>query len=245
MTSVIARNPPWKIERTSYKFLVMLIGPFTRRLSVALLVVLVACDNPTAVVPDFAYDPTGLTGGVLYRWSTGTRVRVFVEAVGTSGVPSGVSLSLAVQRGATAWIRVPQDREVTVDIVSNRDVADVIVFDRSVALPVVSGSCPFNPSGAAGYTYFCEANGRAERLRPVGSNTATTALVIRVDMSTTLSQPELDALVGHEMGHALGIGGHSPDTADLMYTRPTATSPTARDRQTLRNVLGRSPDLTL
>ena len=111
--------------------------------------------------------------------------------------------------------------------------------------PVVTGSCPFNPSGAAGYTYFCPITGRAERLRPIASTVLSTAIVIRVDMTTTATQALLDALVAHEMGHAVGIGGHSPQATDVMYTRPTASTPTDRDRATLRNLLGRAADITL
>ena len=64
-------------------------------------------------------------------------------------------------------------------------------------------------------------------------------------MTTTATQAALDALVAHEVGHAVGIGGHSPQATDVMYTRPTVRTPTDRDRNTLRNVLGRAADITL
>lgn len=200
-----------------------------------------ACDTPTTARPDFAYDPTELTAGQLYRWSTGARVRVFVEPMAAGSV----DLATATQRAVMAWNAVPQGREFSLEVVTNRDAADVIVYDRSLPQPVVSGSCAFNPSGAAGYTYFCPVNGRAERLRPIGSTVLTASLVIRVDLTTTATQTALDALVAHEMGHAVGIGGHSPQTTDVMYTRPTASTPTDRDRATLRNLLGRAADITL
>ncbi|MEY4956652.1 MAG: hypothetical protein RL409_909 [Gemmatimonadota bacterium] len=212
----------------------------TKRLVLATLIA-AACDHPTVVRPDFAYDPTQLTGGQLYRWSTGARVRVFVEPMAAGSL----ELAGAVQRAVVAWNAVPQEREFTLDVVTNRNLADVIVYDRSIPQPVVSGSCPFSPSGAAGYTYFCPLNGRAERLRPLASTGLTTAIVIRVDMTTTATQAALDALVAHEVGHAVGIGGHSPQTTDVMYTRPTVRTPTDRDRNTLRNVLGRAADITL
>lgn len=45
------------------------------------------------------------------------------------------------------------------------------------------------------------------------------------------------AVVLHEMGHALGLIGHSPEPGDIMYASATITSSTAlseRDRATLR-----------
>jgi len=211
------------------------------KMVVAAMLLAWACDNPTVVRPDFAYDPTALTGGLLYRWTTGAKVRVFVEPMAAGNV----DLAVSVQRAVQSWNVVPQVREFTLDVVSNRDVADVIVYDRSVPQPVATGSCPFNPSGAAGYTYFCPLNGRAERLRPIAATVLTAVIVIRVDMATTATQSALDALVAHEMGHAVGIGGHSPQSADVMFTRPTVSTPTERDRNTLRNLLGRAADITL
>jgi len=39
----------------------------------------------------------------------------------------------------------------------------------------------------------------------------------------------------HEMGHALGLAGHSPEAGDVMYrTSSTSKGLTARDRETLR-----------
>ena len=235
----MARSPcsPPRIAKRLAKRLTKRLA---KRLVLATLIA-AACDHPTVVRPDFAYDPTQLTGGQLYRWSTGARVRVFVEPMAAGSL----ELAGAVQRAVVAWNAVPQEREFTLDVVTNRNLADVIVYDRSIPQPVVSGSCPFSPSGAAGYTYFCPLNGRAERLRPLASTGLTTAIVIRVDMTTTATQAALDALVAHEVGHAVGIGGHSPQTTDVMYTRPTVRTPTDRDRNTLRNVLGRAADITL
>ena len=216
----------------------------TRRavaVGLAILLLSLGCDNPTVIRPDFAYDPTALTGGLLYRWSTGAKVRVFVEPVAAGGV----NLLLSVQRAVLAWNVVPQAREFVLEVVSSRDAADVIVYDRSIAQPIVTGSCPFDPSGAAGYTYFCPLHGRAERLRPAGATVPTAVMVIRVDMTTTASQSALDALTAHEFGHAVGIGGHSPAATDVMHTRPIVGTPSDRDRATLRNLLGRAADITL
>ena len=236
----MASVPPSIVHRTRHPTPSRVTGRSAVH-AVMMSMLLVGCESPTVARPEFAYDPTSLTAGLLYRWSTGAKVRVFVEPM----TVASVDLAAAVQRAVIAWNAVPQAREFTLEVVANRDAADVIVYDRSIPQPVVTGSCPFNPSGAAGYTYFCPLNGRAERLRPIESTVMTAAIVIRVDMTTTATQPALDALVTHELGHAVGIGGHSPQTTDVMYTRPSVSSPTDRDRATLRNLLGRTADITL
>jgi predicted Zn-dependent protease len=61
----------------------------------------------------------------------------------------------------------------------------------------------------------------------------------------TSSQEVLNAVVAHEFGHALGIGGHSPNAQDVMFGAPTVSVPTGRDAQTLQFVLGERPRFTL
>jgi hypothetical protein len=52
---------------------------------------------------------------------------------------------------------------------------------------------------------------------------------------------EIHATVPHEMGHALGLGGHSPDSGDIMYESisGTASGLSARDKATLRALYAR------
>jgi predicted Zn-dependent protease len=47
---------------------------------------------------------------------------------------------------------------------------------------------------------------------------------------------QVKRLTLHEIGHAVGIWGHSPDPGDVMYSRPIASTLSARDVETLRTL---------
>jgi hypothetical protein len=51
---------------------------------------------------------------------------------------------------------------------------------------------------------------------------------------TTLTPTQAISLASHEFGHALGINGHSPERADMMYFASGAITLTPRDVNTLK-----------
>lgn len=53
---------------------------------------------------------------------------------------------------------------------------------------------------------------------------------------------ELKAVILHELGHAIGLWGHSSESDDIMYRRSTAIHPTRRDKNTLLRLLSAPPD---
>jgi hypothetical protein len=53
-----------------------------------------------------------------------------------------------------------------------------------------------------------------------------------------LRQRRIAAIMLHELGHALGLWGHSPDPGDIMYQTPTARDLTLRDITTIRRLYG-------
>jgi hypothetical protein len=203
---------------------------------------LAGCDAPTLARPVFAYDPTSLTAGQLYRWPGGSTVKVwFIQ-------PNDLTrdVRVAVLAAMTEWNDLPLFGEYRLEPAATLADANILVLDQSTALPVVPATaCPFDPRGSAGYTYFCPEGGRAVRLAAVGGGTTRTSVVIRLDVGRTSSQEALNAVVAHEFGHALGIGGHSPNALDVMFGAPTVSVPTNRDAQTLQYLLGERPRFTL
>lgn len=209
------------------------------------LTVLGSCDAPTAVRPEAAYDPTQLTGGIRYRWTSGTTVRVWFA---NGAVVDGLDAGLAVRNAIQVWNASRQFGEFTLAMATDIHEANVVVFDRVLASPVMPGSCAFDPRGSAGYTYFCPGGGnnaRAERLGLVAGGASLVSVIIRLDRGRVSSQPAYNAVVAHEFGHALGIGAHTDQATDLMFGLPTVQQPSARDIATLRSLLGRVADVRL
>ncbi len=212
--------------------------------AIALIVLVGGCDAPRVTRPDFAYDPTVLTARKLYHWTSGTTIRVWAVL----DVNDAIDLGVATRTALSVWNAVPQFAEYSLVMASSIDSADVVIYDRASAAPVTPGSCAFDPRGAAGYTYFCPGSGiptRAEHLTLSNVRASSIVVVMRVDRGQATSQSAYNALVAHEFGHALGIGGHSDSTADVMYGAPTKATPTTRDIATLRYVLGQVPAFTL
>jgi hypothetical protein len=214
----------------------------------ALLSSMFACDAPTAARPTAAYDPTTLTRGLLYRWPSGRQVSVWVVV---PSVPGPVDLALAVREGMNAWNTIPQFAEFTLSLAASISDADIVVYDRVTTAPVSAGSCPFDALGAAGYTYFCPTatTPSTAQLLPLAApamgGAGQVAVVIRVDRGRVTDQNGYNALLTHELGHAIGIGAHSDVPTDVMYGAPTVSTPSARDARTLQNLLGRRADVTL
>ena len=218
-------------------------GRATRTLAtLALAAAVASCDAPTASRPDFAFDPTTLSEGRLYRWRSGQQVRVWVDGTGQTAL---FDLPRAVRQAVSAWNVQPRFAEFELSVTVNASEAQVLVFERSQPVPVVPGSCAFEPRATVGYTYFCGRGARAERLALASGSAGVASVVIRIDRSLLNMPAGLEAIVAHEFGHALGVGGHSGDAGDLMFGLPRVSTPSARDSRTLQYVLGAPADVLL
>lgn len=217
-----------------------------RLLGACALAFALGCDAPTASRPEFAFDPTQLSGGKIYRWPLGKRISVWVDYGDTTSTT--VRLSNAAANAVGAWTDQTSFEEYALVLTSDLTSADVVIYDRSRPMPVRPGACAFDQQGAIGYTYICPSPtdpSVAQKLALADGTPSQVSVVIAVDRGRVTSQGGYAAAVTHELGHALGIGGHSTDTRDVMYPVPTTFLPTTRDVSTLLFVLGRKPDLRL
>lgn len=61
---------------------------------------------------------------------------------------------------------------------------------------------------------------------------------IQGDLPLPYRQEQVSKLLLHELGHAVGIWGHSNDPDDIMYTHPIVSALSARDLRTIRRLYG-------
>lgn len=202
------------------------------------------CQTPTAPGESPAYDPTRLTDGRIYRWSLGATVAIHVDSTGQG--EAALDLRAAVERGLAGWRGSWRYDELRPRLVATAAEADVVVQLRG-APPIVSlDGCATSIAIASGRTILCAAGDTARTLPlRAGGVAGRVKVAIEVDGDAVASPGVLDAVVAHELGHALGIGGHSADAADVMFAVPTSVRPTARDAVTLRYVLHQPAALRL
>jgi len=70
------------------------------------------------------------------------------------------------------------------------------------------------------------------------------SILVQGDLSLRLPsmRRELKAILLHELGHAIGLWGHSRDRNDIMYRKSRAIYPTRRDKNTLLKLLSMPPN---
>lgn len=217
----------------------------------ALVLALAACDAPTYPLVQPGYDPTLLTNGLVYRWRPGRTIVVYPDP---TSAPAGFDIASAVQDGARRWNDATRFADYRLAVTTRASEADVIVRFRFAPLLVDLRGC--EPSGGgAGRTAFCADSNPAPVLPFLATGGGHVKMDVYVDPAGRTAeqlapfgltpQTYFQALVTHELGHVLGIGGHSDDARDVMSTFPRVTAPSERDIRTVRWVWLQPADLLL
>ncbi len=201
-------------------------------LGAAALVAVAACHEN--VGPSACYEPNakyygfwlGSDTGMIFHWpSSYNPVRVYAEPTG--------NLPTNVQNAMKLWAGAFRCRELTLTTASDSLHADIIVRNPpnlpAVRLPNMRALHADSSGACTGVTNFTV-------------NADSTALVGPMRSYVSPFPGAADSLVqscyhfvtAHELGHALGILAHSPDTNDLMYVAPHRAFLTADDKYTIQ-----------
>lgn len=164
--------------------------------------------SPTLYQPNYA----GATDVDLRRWES-LPVRVYFKTSGTT--QAGTNLENLVRQGFNQW-----NNELGFSLwteVTNPSAANVTVelLPRDINNPNVLGF--------------------ARVFTPSNQPTKIVQVEIVVHYWNALPLDGYDGTAAHELGHGLGIGGHSPDSNDLMFfTGNLSDRLTTSDLNTLR-----------
>ena len=203
----------------------------------AALVVGVACSDN--VGPGACFEPNA-TGYAFYneqadstfvfRWpGSNLPVRVYAEPVGELQANTLAAMQL--------WVNAFRCNELSMQVTSDSARADIIIRNPPALPPLVTAFVIAVDSVGAcrGVTVFDTAQSALDApmrayVSPVAFDSAAVAACYRF-------------VTAHELGHALGLLSHSPDTADLMHPRPRRRLLTAADRYTIQRLYHTTPTI--
>ncbi len=153
-----------------------------------------------------------------------------------------LNLLAHVQHGIGAWEGAFLYGELRSVLVSDSSAADVIV---------TSGTAPKGGFSVTRLESFMapECQGATDIELDASGQEILPPIRVYVDPRFAPSSPGVDACMGltttHELGHALGIFAHSPNSDDIMFADPGVAALSRRDRATAELAYHTEPTLTV
>lgn len=219
--------------------------------TVAAVALLAGCDAPTTPAAEPWYDPTEYTFGLVYHWTPGKTIAIYVDETTQS---DSLDIREAVTRAAALWDEVSIFDEYSFRFTDDPRDADVVVHYEDAPRIVDVMDCE-PPGSGDGLTVFCGDVPEAAVLPLVDGGGGRVKVDVYLDpegvenailtMAGLTRQEYFVVLAAHELGHVLGIGGHSTEAVDIMRGVPLAPRPSVRDSETLRWVLSQKADVRL
>jgi hypothetical protein len=202
----------------------------------------VAACGPWSARPEPpAYDPTSLSRGVVARWPDGAHIVIYVDTTAARGL----DLAGAVRAATRAWTIAASTAAFSFRDTRVVSDADVIVHVADAPRLVGTAGCPTPPLFASGVTFWCPAGDSARTLPFVDGAASRVKIDVSVNPAVVNASTSLVTLVTHELGHAIGLSGHSLDAHDVMFATPTISVPSARDVITVRWLVRQAVGLRL
>lgn len=182
-----------------------------------------ACYEPNARWYAFWY---GQDTSMVFHWpSSYNPVRVYAEPTG--------ELPTNVQNAISLWSSAFRCRELSLTLTTDSTHADIIVRNPTnlpaLRLPAMRALDADSTNACTGVTQFVLDSDSTAMVGPMRSYVSPFP---GADSASVASCYHF--VTAHELGHALGILAHSPDTSDLMYVSPRRFGLTAADKYSIQ-----------
>jgi predicted Zn-dependent protease len=190
--------------------------------------VISACEEPAAPIRPEPYEFRLFKSDTVFHWPAADKpVRFYAEPVGR--------LPADVDRAMLQWQRQFLYGEFAATRVEDSLQADVLVYMDGPAPPDAPPTDDPPRPACSGVTEFpareADAQGRTRFVDRLRIRLSWFLAGEPSDITNCLSRVTM-----HEVGHALGLLGHSSDPADLMHAQPTVTTPSFRDQATIQTL---------